>query len=63
MLKTKIVELLDKYTEEVNVKALIEKVLEYEQKYISYELKPNDSRLKEILEKIREEVEALSKSQ
>lgn len=60
MLKDRIIELLDTDAScSEDYKKIVASVIEYEQKYISYELRTNDLRLKEIKQKIRDEIEII----
>lgn len=60
MIKKQINQLLEPYDKELQ--QLIHVVLEHEQRFISYQLNTNSSKLKEIKQKIKEEIEVISKT-
>jgi hypothetical protein len=56
----KITQLLSPYPEEI--RQLINTVLKHEQRFISFSMTTNSNPLKEVKNKIREEIEKLSKT-
>ena len=59
MINHQLSELLEPFDEEIQ--RLIYVVLEHEQRAITYQLNTNSTRLKDIKQKIKEEIEKLSK--
>lgn len=60
MIKDKIFELLEKEGCDKELEHLIEKVLEQEQRFISFQLQTNSGKLKEIKQTIREAIDQLT---
>jgi len=60
MIKDRINNLLEPYDSEI--RQLIDVVLTHEQRFITHALQTNSSRLKEVKQKIREEIDTLSKT-